>query len=470
MAKEFIVAIELGSSKMTGIAGKKNPDGSITVLAVAKEDASSCIRKGCVYNIDKTAQCLTNIVTKLKTSLKNEIEQVYVCIGGQSIHGVRNVINKDLPLDAIVTQDVVNELMDANRSMTYPDYMILDAATLEYKVDNQLQVDPVGIQASHIEANFVNILWRKLFANRLKKSFDTAGIRVAETPSSAIVLADAVLTETEKRAGCLLVDLGADTTTVAVYHRDILRHLAVIPLGGNNITKDIASLPTEEHVAENMKLQYASAFTDVANIDATLSYPIGNDRQVESSKFIQIVEARVDEIIENVWRQVPNELLSNLLGGIVLTGGGSNMPNIEKAFTEHTGIQKIRIAKFPTLTINTSSQKLTLPHDGTLNTILGLLAYGNINCAGVEVGKTLFPEEKPSQPAASSTSTSSTTSNKEAERPETTDKPTDQSKTTEPSTPEAEEENHPTKPSFFGRMKGAFGKFVNTITEPDGNE
>lgn len=167
---------------------------------------------------------------------------------------------------------------------------------------------------------------------------------------------------------------------------------------------------------------------------------------------------------------MPNELLSNLLGGIVLTGGGSNMPNIEKAFTEHTGIQKIRIAKFPTLTINTSSQKLTLPHDGTLNTILGLLAYGNINCAGVEVGKTLFPEEKPSQPAASSTSTSSTTSNKEAERPETTDKPTDQSKTTEPSTPEAEEENHPTKPSFFGRMKGAFGKFVNTITEPDGNE
>jgi cell division protein FtsA len=115
---EFIVAIELGSSKITGIAGKKNLDGSISVLAVVKEEGSQCIRKGVVYNIDKTAQCLTNIIGKLKKQLKREISHVYVGVGGQSIRSVRNVIIKDLPAETIITTDMINELMDANRNMT----------------------------------------------------------------------------------------------------------------------------------------------------------------------------------------------------------------------------------------------------------------------------------------------------------------------------------------------------------------
>ena len=134
MAKDFIVAIELGSAKLTGIAGRKNPDGSITVLAVASEDSTSYIRKGVVYSIDKTAQGLSNIITKLKNSLQADITQVYVGIGGQSIHSVRNMVIKDLPVDAIVAQGMVNELMDTNRNMTYPDYEIQDAITEEYKV------------------------------------------------------------------------------------------------------------------------------------------------------------------------------------------------------------------------------------------------------------------------------------------------------------------------------------------------
>ena len=124
MAKEFIVAIELGSSKMTGIAGRKNPDGSMTILAVAKEDSTSYIRKGVVYNIDKTAQGLSNIISKLKNTLQTDITQVYVGIGGQSIHSINNSVIKDLPIDAIISQDMVNELMDNNRNMTYPEYEI----------------------------------------------------------------------------------------------------------------------------------------------------------------------------------------------------------------------------------------------------------------------------------------------------------------------------------------------------------
>jgi cell division protein FtsA len=292
MAKEFIVAIELGSSKITGIAGKKNLDGSVSILAVAQEDSTACIRKGVVYNIDKTVQCLTNIVKKLETTLKTKVAHVYVGVGGQSIKSVRNVIIKDLPEETIVTQEMVNELMDANRNMVYPDQEILDAATQEYKVDNQYQLDPVGIQCSRLEGNFLNILWRKAFYRNLNKCFDNAGIAIAEMYLAPLALADSVLTETEKRTGCVLIDLGDNTTTVSVYYKNILRHLAVIPLGGNNITKDITSLQMEEQDAENMKLKHASAFTDNSEIDNTLTLPIDQDRQVESRKFIEIVEGR----------------------------------------------------------------------------------------------------------------------------------------------------------------------------------
>ena len=392
-AKEFIVAIELGSSKMTGIAGQKNLDGSINVLAVVKEDSSSFIRKGVVYNIDKTAQCLTSIIKKLENQLKTEITQVYVGVGGQSIRSVRNVIAKDLPADTIVTQDMIIDLMDSNRNMKYPDQEILDAAVQEYKVDSQYQLDPVGIQATHLEGNFLNILERKAFYRNLNKCFETAGINVAEMYLAPLALADSVLTEAEKRSGCALVDLGADTTTVSVYSKNILRHLAVIPLGGNNITKDLATLQIEESDAEKMKLKYASAFTDNNEIDNNLKYSIDAERQVESRKFIEIVEGRLEEIIENVWYQIPSEYYDKLLGGIILTGGGSNMKDIEKAFMNHTHVDKIRIAKFVTHTINSNNEDIKA-HDGKMNTLLGLLAKGDINCAGDEVNNDLFSNQK----------------------------------------------------------------------------
>ena len=392
-AKEFIVAIELGSSKMTGIAGQKNLDGSINVLAVVKENSSSFIRKGVVYNIDKTAQCLTSIIKKLENQLKTEITQVYVGVGGQSIRSVRNVITKDLPAETIITQDMVIELMDSNRNMKYPDQEILDAAVQEYKVDSQYQLDPVGIQATHLEGNFLNILERKAFYRNLNKCFETAGINVAEMYLAPLALADSVLTEAEKRSGCALVDLGADTTTVSVYSKNILRHLAVIPLGGNNITKDLATLQIEESDAEKMKLKYASAFTDNNDIDNNLKYSIDAERQVESRKFIEIVEGRLEEIIENVWYQIPSEYYDKLLGGIILTGGGSNMKDIEKAFMNHTHVDKIRIAKFVTHTINSNNEDIKA-HDGKMNTLLGLLAKGDINCAGDEVNNDLFSSQK----------------------------------------------------------------------------
>ena len=399
MPKEFIVAIELGSSKITGIAGKKNLDGSISILAVVQEDSTSCIRKGVVYNIDKTVMCLTNIIKKLETTLKSKISQVYVGVGGQSIRSMKNVIVKEMETETVVTHEMVNELMDNNRNMSYPEQEILDAATQEYKVDQQYQLDPVGIQCSRLEGNFLNILWRKSFYRNLNKCFDQAGIAIAEMYLAPLAMADSVLTETEKRAGCVLVDLGADTTTVSVYYKNILRHLAVIPLGSNNITKDIATLQMEETDAERMKLKYGSAYTDNSDIDNSLSLSIDQDRSIMSRDFINIVEGRLQEIIENVWFQVPNEYIDKLLGGIVITGGGSNMRNIESAFRNHTHIDKIRVARFITTTVHASQMEITA-HNGMMNTVLGLLEKGDMNCAGEEITGDLFGGTPADQPGA----------------------------------------------------------------------
>ncbi len=395
-AKEFIVAIELGSSKITGIAGKKNSDGSISVLHVVTEDSSSCIRKGVIYNIDKTGACLTNIINKFRTSLKSEIAHIYVGVGGQSIRSVRNVIVKDLINETVITQEMVNELMDANRNMAYPEQEILDAATQEYKVDMQYVLDPVGIQGIRLEGNFLNILWRKSFYRKINQCFENAGIAIGEMFLAPLAMADSVLTEAEKRGGCVLIDMGAETTTVSVYYKDILRHLAVIPLGGNNITKDIASLQMEESEAERMKLKYGSAYTENSDIDNNQRYPIDQERYVDSRQFIEIVEARLEEIIENAWFQVPGEYVDKLLGGIILTGGCSNMKNIERAFRNYTHVEKIRIAKFVTQTIHSSHPEI-MAHDGTMNTILGLLAKGDMNCAGPDLrtGGDLFGDNKP---------------------------------------------------------------------------
>ena len=398
MPKDFIVAIELGSSKMTGIAGKKNLDGSISVLAVVREDSTSCIRKGVVYNIDKTVLCLTNIINKLETALKTKIAQVYVGVGGQSIRSMKNVIIKDLPAGTIVNQEMINELEDTNRSMSYTDLEILDAATQEYKVDSQYQLDPVGIQCSRLEGNYLNILWRKSFYRNLNKCFENAGIRIAELYLAPMALADSILTEAEKRSGCVLVDLGADTTTVSVYYKNILRHLAVIPLGGNNITKDIATMQMEEKEAEAIKLKYGCAYTDSNAIDNTLELKIDDDRKIESRKLIDIIEGRLEEIIENVRYQVPSEYLDKLIGGIILTGGGSNMKEIETAFRNYTHISKIRVAKFVTQTINSKNADINA-HDGTMNTILGLLEKGDYNCAGEDITNDLFNAgQEPTRP------------------------------------------------------------------------
>ena len=165
------------------------------------------------------------------------------------------------------------------------------------------------------------------------------------------------------------------------------------------MTMDIASLQMEESDAEQMKLKYASAFTDSNEIDSTLKYSIDPDRQVDSRHFIEIVEGRMEEIIENVRYQIPSEYYDKLLGGIIITGGGSNMKNIEKAFTNCTHIEKVRVAKFVNATINSSNEKIKAKN-AMYNTVLGLLAKGDQNCAGKSINPNggLFENEDNQKP------------------------------------------------------------------------
>ena len=145
---DFIAAIELSSSKISGIAGKKNSDGSIQVLAYAREDASSFIHKGVIYNIDKTAQALTSITNKLENQLNNSIAKVYVGIGGQSLRTVKNAVSRTLDEEGIISQELVDSICDENLEVPLADMSVLDVAPQEYKIDNTCKPTRWAWQAS----------------------------------------------------------------------------------------------------------------------------------------------------------------------------------------------------------------------------------------------------------------------------------------------------------------------------------
>ena len=397
MQKEFIVAMELGSSHLSAIAGKKEADGSLRILALEREDSSSYIRRGAVFNIDKTVQSLSNIIQRLQTQLKTEITQVYVGVGGQSVRSEKNIITKDLAPDTIITDRMVVELMDANRELKYPGQEIIDVINQEHKVDTQYLTEAVGIQCSHLEGNFLNILQRKLFNQNLNRCFQDAGITIAELITAPIALADNILTDAEKRSGCALVDIGSSTTTVLVYSKNMLRRLVVIPLGSGNITKDIASLQIDEEEAEKLKIQYGCALTQDEETEEE-SYPVEGDRQIEASLLRNIVEDRTEELIKNVWKQIFLEYNDGLNGGIILTGGGSNLKGLAEAFRYHTHAEKIRIAGTISRNVISSLSDINAK-DGSMTTLLSLLARGERNCAGGPFDPEDMFGQKPKKPA-----------------------------------------------------------------------
>ena len=293
---------------------------------------------------------------------------------------VKNAVSRTLEEEDIISQELVDSICDENLEVPLADMSVLDVAPQEYKIDNNLQADPVGVAGQHITGQFLNIVARASLKKNLEHSFEQAKVEIADLLIAPIALANAVLTENEMRSGCALVDFGADTTTISVYKNNILRYLSVLPLGGNTITHDITSLQMEEQDAEKLKLQYGNAlYEEEEDTETPAVCTLDDGRAIELATLNNIVEARTEEILANVWNQLQlSGYEDKLFSGVVFTGGGANLKNIEDAFRKQSKMEKIKTMRFVHNTIHGFSDVLS--KDGMQNTLLALLAAGNENC------------------------------------------------------------------------------------------
>lgn len=377
--KDIIIAVELASTAIRAIAGKREPDGSMQVLAFAQEESSNTIRKGVIDNIDKTTQALTRVVAKLGDKLGVRVKSIYIGLGGQSLRTVYNRVLLQFDGLELLSHKTIDKMRDTNRGVVYPNAEIIEVVPQEFTIGNRSIADPVGMQAESIEANFINIIARPTLEENIRKCVAEAGLEVQEVFISPLCLADALLTANEKRSGCALVDMGADTTTVSVYSNNILRHLCVIPLGGSNVTSDITSLKVDAEEAEELKKKYGTAYRSDSEDKTGQKINLSFDRTEDEEKLQEIVEARYEEIIANVCHRV-STYKDKLLSGIIVTGGAARIPELPKAFARQTGGDlNVRIAKG--LPENVSiSYGIQVGEPDRLYTLYALLLAGKENC------------------------------------------------------------------------------------------
>ena len=378
----FIIAIELGSSKVTGICGKKLPDGSIHVEAVVQEPSSTFIRNGMIYNMDKSTQCVTSIIKRLQEQLKRTVKQVYVGFGGQSIHSLANAVAENFAGEVTISKETVDRLLKDNLDADTGDRDILEVVPQEYNVGTQKQTDPIGVLSDYIEGNFLNIVARPTLRSNIDSCFEKVGIHVVEDKLVPLTVADEVLSDTEKRSGCVLVDFGADTTTVSVYKGNLLRFISVIPLGSAHITRDMMSLQLEEKDAEELKLAYGAVATELTEEEANVViYTLPDGSTIKKQTLLNIVQARTEEILQNVKDQITDSGYGrdSLVAGAWLIGGGASLKDLTKAFTEITGFDKVRVVKNSRTTVH-FAKNTNKNSDGQLLGAISLLAKGNQIC------------------------------------------------------------------------------------------
>ena len=391
VTNDLIVAIELGSSKIAGAVGRKCADGGLQVLAYASEPVSGFVRRGVVYNIDQTAQCLALLINRLDGDLTNaEIQQAYVGVGGYTLHSEQNMVVRTFEEETLVTAPLVTGMEEENAMKQYPGHDMLMMVSQEYKIGKNLLNDPVGVNCTQVEGNYLNILARTSVMHNTGKSFESANITIADTSIPPLAAANVLLTDSERRQGCVLVDFGADTTTVSVYKSGYLRFLTVIPLGGQNITRDLCSLLLDEHEAEFVKCQYG--LTMPAADDNTLVLDDG--RTVDLSKVQEVVEARFEEIILNVCHQIKASGYTEkqLLAGVVCCGGGINLKGFEEAVAKKLQMNKVKLAynTVPKVEWCTTER----PADGTQGVLVGLLMDGTDSCCYNNMQVEIKPEDE----------------------------------------------------------------------------
>ena len=375
---QIIAALDLGTSKSIAFVAKKDFAGKLSVLRTETFLSRNAIRRGRVYNSGETSDIISMLVRKLNSSPALQIDKIYVGIGGQSLRTQLFSVKREVEGEMVSKQ--LLESMNKEATRYEPEFeKNLGIASCEYYADGQLVSNPKEIAASIIEARFQVIVGNPCLKLNLEKVFKGKEIIVAGYFISPLATAEAVLIPEEKESGCALIEWGEGVTYVSVYKNKVLKYLATLPLGGLAITKDVRSLNVSEAEAEALKVKYGRAVMDSDdNGEVSVNEEQNSSRKIELRNLNWIIEARVDEIVKNIWNQIEISGYSQALdAGIVITGGGSLLRDLPQYIQKQTG-KEVRLANAKAW-INQADTQLS-PADSC---VIGLAILGKENCTKV---------------------------------------------------------------------------------------
>jgi cell division protein FtsA len=342
--QSVVVALDIGTTKVCAAAGWKNEHGKLEVLGHGKVESTGVLR-GVVSNIEKTVKAISDAIQAAQRMAGRNFDQVHVGIAGQHIKSLqhRGILTRDNDHTEISYRDIDRLIRDMHKLVLPPGDKILHVIPQEYTVDNEQGIlDPIGMSGIRLEANFHIITGQITASNNIHRCVERAGLRVANMTLEPIASATAVLSSEEKEAGVALVDIGGGTTDITIFQDGIIRHTAVIPFGGNVITRDIKDGCTVmTHAAEKLKVKFGSALAEEVYDNRIITIPGLKGRppkEISEKNLARIIQARVEEILDYVvWEIRRSGFERKLIGGIVLTGGGALLNHIDKLTAYHTG-------------------------------------------------------------------------------------------------------------------------------------
>ena len=342
---EIIVGLDIGTTKIACLVGRKTEFNKIEIIGYGKSESVG-VSRGVVYNIEKTVQSIKAAVQQAEEQSGEEIKVVNVGIAGQHIKSLqhRGIHTRNSIDDEIGQKDVDALIDDMYKLVMLPGEEIIHVLPQEYIVDNEQGIkDPVGMSGIRLEANFHIITGQIAAAKNIYKCVAKAGLEVADLILEPLASSEAVLSEEEKEAGVVLVDIGGGTTDVAIFQDGIIRHTAVIPFGGNAITEDIKTGCTiMKKQAELLKCKFGSAISHESQSNEIVCIPGLRGREpkeISLYNLSSIIRARAEEIIEHVHYEIKSSgFEKQLIAGIVVTGGGANLRHINQLFEFVTGM------------------------------------------------------------------------------------------------------------------------------------
>lgn len=347
MAKynNFVAAIDLGTTKIVTLIGKKNPNGKLNIVAHSTT-GSTGIKRGVVLNIEETVASIQRTVEKVQIDSNIVFGEVFVGIAGQHIRSLKNrgYINRSNPYEVITIDDVKKLIDDMHRIPTEAGEEILHVLPQNFIVDKETGIkNPVGMSGQRLEANFHIVIGQTASTKNIERCAERVGLKVNDLILEPLASAEAVLTDDEKEAGVVLVDIGGGTTDVAVYYDGIVRHTAVIPFGGKVITEDIKEgCQILYRQAEQLKVQYGSALGESAEDDKIVTIPgiSGRDpKEISFKSLAYIIQSRMEEILDTVTFEIENSgYAEKLSAGMVITGGGALLTNLPQLANFKTGL------------------------------------------------------------------------------------------------------------------------------------